>query len=697
MRHLLRACGLVLLVTGVRLGAPPAGAQAVARSENRESPARGLLHGGEPTRTSPLARRVPFLAQTPRLCGGAAAAMVERYWGKLGVYAEDYADLVRPEEGGIRFSDLMQRLESRGWTATALRESPGAVGTLVEAGVPIITLVEPNPDGRHYVVVVSWGREVVAFHDPARGPDVRQSRSAFLDEWAATGYRGIVIRPDSAGGIRKSAGAEDSGGATADKAGGPGDGGSDSEEKSRAGPLGNGTPVLDLLRASRRAFDNRRYREASDLARRAASIDPTRRNAWRILAASRFLEGRSQGALFAWNRIGMPRVDLIQVRGASRTPEPLVLERLGVKNREILTPAKMRLATRRAASLPSVGRARVDYSPNVDGSVEVAVHVLERRAPWESWAGVSGVLLKGLTRGELALQVPGFLGEGEAFNVDGRWRAPRREVGIEYAAAPSFARGVLIVRGSWGRELYASPQHGAGPTPGRSREAEAWTRMSLGVRDWIRPDLEAGLRILTSRWQEGGRYVGLGVSSLALLDAAAVGLRAGAEGWMGLQGQGAFSLLDGEARWRTSPVPPRSSLSMEARAGVAVASGGTPRSLRPGAGLGVIRPYLLRAHPLAQDGAVRPERLARGIGYAGMTLLGPGWRSGPIRAVPGAFADLAAPWGIAAGSGWDLDVGFSARVSVLATGGWLELSVARGLRDGAHAVSLSWTESWWPQ
>ena len=49
---------------------------------------------------------VPFVAQGPLLCGGAAAAMVERFWGARGVYGEDYQDLVREAEGGIRTSEL---------------------------------------------------------------------------------------------------------------------------------------------------------------------------------------------------------------------------------------------------------------------------------------------------------------------------------------------------------------------------------------------------------------------------------------------------------------------------------------------------------------------------------------------------------------------------------------------------------------
>jgi len=694
LKRILPLCVLVLLATGGYPGPSPVGAQGVAGEAGE--PGRGLLFQGDEPEGSVLAHLVPFLAQPPLLCGGAAAAMVERYWGRFGVYAEDYQDLVRPQEGGIRFSDLAEELKARGWRVTVVRESPERTSQLVAEGVPVIALLEPDPNLRHYVVVVEWTDESVGYHDPARGPDIRQPTPDFLDDWRATGFRGIVIVPDTSGGSRRTLrGPEEP------RVAPPGVGGSTDARESAGSPGENVSAAAPArprgpLRLAREAFEDGRYGQASSLAEGVAHETPSNRSAWRILAASRYLDGRPLDALSAWNRIGMPRVDLIRVMGAHHTPEPLILRRLGTRNREILTPEALRLASRRAASLPAVERARTDYSPNADGSVEVRVHLLERRAAWESWTGATGALLEGLTRGDLTLEVPGLLGEGELFQVGGRWRSPRREMGILFAAAPSFAPGVVTVQGAWGREVFAGPEGMVEPSARGPREREEWTRVSLGLRDWIRPDLEAGLRILTGRWKARGRFVGLGASSFVLREGATLGIRLRAEGWKGMDGHNSFAVLDGEARWRTSRLP-GTSLSAESRAGLALTSVGAPRSMQPGAGLGIIRPYLLRAHPLTQDGAVREERLARGIGYAGATLLGPAWRTGPIRFVAGPFADLAAPWGDQTAQGWDLDVGLTARVSVLATGGWLQFSVARGLRDGAHAVSLSWTESWWPE
>ena len=44
---------------------------------------------------------VPFLPQTEALCGGAAAAMVFRYWGDAHADVQEFAPLVDRRAGGI--------------------------------------------------------------------------------------------------------------------------------------------------------------------------------------------------------------------------------------------------------------------------------------------------------------------------------------------------------------------------------------------------------------------------------------------------------------------------------------------------------------------------------------------------------------------------------------------------------------------
>ena len=53
---------------------------------------------------------VPFISQSEALCGGAAAAMVLRYWGERGLTAESFSHLVDRSAAGIRTDALVNEL-----------------------------------------------------------------------------------------------------------------------------------------------------------------------------------------------------------------------------------------------------------------------------------------------------------------------------------------------------------------------------------------------------------------------------------------------------------------------------------------------------------------------------------------------------------------------------------------------------------
>ena len=60
---------------------------------------------------------VPFMAQPPALCGGAAVSMVLRYWGVGDVFPQDFAPLVSESDGGIFTGVLARSVGDRGWIA----------------------------------------------------------------------------------------------------------------------------------------------------------------------------------------------------------------------------------------------------------------------------------------------------------------------------------------------------------------------------------------------------------------------------------------------------------------------------------------------------------------------------------------------------------------------------------------------------
>src|SRR5690348_4541999 len=63
---------------------------------------------------------VPYVTQTADLCGGAAVAMVFRYWGNSSVAVRDFAPLVDASQKGIPTTELVRAVTGRGWRATLL-------------------------------------------------------------------------------------------------------------------------------------------------------------------------------------------------------------------------------------------------------------------------------------------------------------------------------------------------------------------------------------------------------------------------------------------------------------------------------------------------------------------------------------------------------------------------------------------------
>src|SRR5262245_23961868 len=70
---------------------------------------------------------VPFVSQTEALCGGAAVAMVQRYWGAREVSAADFGSLLDPGANGLAASRLVDAVQRKGWQATALGGTPDLI------------------------------------------------------------------------------------------------------------------------------------------------------------------------------------------------------------------------------------------------------------------------------------------------------------------------------------------------------------------------------------------------------------------------------------------------------------------------------------------------------------------------------------------------------------------------------------------
>ncbi|MBI3049484.1 MAG: C39 family peptidase [Acidobacteria bacterium] len=142
---------------------------------------------------------VPFISQSELLCGGAAAAMVLRYWGERQVSAEAFVHLVDRSAAGIRTGALVADLRRRGWSAHGVEGDETAVRMELARGRPVLMLIEDRPSAFHYVVTVAWHPRAVIFHDPARGPFRVMSTAEFARRWRAARRWMAVVAPGAAG------------------------------------------------------------------------------------------------------------------------------------------------------------------------------------------------------------------------------------------------------------------------------------------------------------------------------------------------------------------------------------------------------------------------------------------------------------------------------------------------------------------
>ena len=105
-----------------------------------------------------LAMDVPYLAQTDALCGGAAAAMVFRYWGDVHADPQEFAPIVDRRAGGIANGALVDAVRRRGWQAVALAGGSADLQARLDARQPADvdrSLALARIPGRRYELVKS--------------------------------------------------------------------------------------------------------------------------------------------------------------------------------------------------------------------------------------------------------------------------------------------------------------------------------------------------------------------------------------------------------------------------------------------------------------------------------------------------------------------------------------------------------------
>lgn len=619
---------------------------------------------------------VPFISQSEALCGGAAAAMVLRYWGETGLTAETFAPLVDRSAAGIRTDALAGDVRARGFGATELDRRSTVIQQQLAQGRPIIALIEDRPGTFHYVVVVAWHDRGVVFHDPARAPfrvvgvEEFERRWARADRWALVVTRSGTPAPPPLSTAAPApatscdelvqAGVMEAQANNLDAA---------EQALTRALSCPGRAPLREL--AGVRLLQ-RRWSDVEALASSAVAQDQSDAYAWKLLGTSRFVSSDTDAALDAWNRAGEPLVDLIRVDGLDRTRQRPIERMLAMAPNQLLTRDRLQRARRQIAELPAAARTGVTYVPASGGAAQVRVAVVERSLFPVTPIELAAIAIPAIASREIASGISSPSGGGERI-VFG-WRfwpdRPRYSLGIRTPAP-------------WGGTLGVTGTIEEQPFTDMAVSSAHRSAIEVVVSRWMsgRSRIEAGGGM--DRWRGGGTFAAIR-SAYRFLDASErVDLRAEGRGWLGDR---AFSTWQLASLLRSAANP--TGFAVVGRAALSAASARVPLDQWPAGDSGKARPLLLRAHPLIDDGAIRTGRIGRTV-FATSVEGQYWWSKGPLRVAPAVFIDAGRTSRRLSGDPiTDFDTGVGLRARVPGLTGTLRLDAARGLRDGSTALSL---------
>jgi hypothetical protein len=630
--------------------------------------------------------------------------MVLRYWGKVGVLAEDFAPLVAPREAGIRTEVLVEAVEAYGWTALPMLGSPGDIASHVAHGRPVIALIRTGADAYHYVVVVGWANGWVILHDPNTRPFRVMRQGEFAALWSGSGDWALLVLPPHR--------TELEGASDATSAAPPlraaldvcdvmvdegirlaqqGDT-AEAELEFRAAQSLRPTSAAPLRERAGLRFRAEDWVGAGRLAERALALDPDDSHAWRLLAGSRYLAGDVEGALQAWNHVSEPRTDLTRIDGLTRIRFSAVAGQLDLSPGRLLTPRAFRQARRRLAELPAQMESRLGWRPVPGGMAQVNVTLLERPplfgGPWD----VGSMGIKALAGREITLDVASPTGNGELWTGGWSWWTDRPRVSLTLAVpAPGGWPGIWRLGGFWERQTYASHAFsGSESATHASPRREERRRTALSFSDWPGPDLRIEIGAALDEWKDRGSHLSLGggAETRWARDRLALGVQV--ERWISLKSKAPFGAGGLSIAWSADGLDRCD--AWQGGLGVSSTTWDAPLALWSGAGTGYGRAALLRAHPLLNGGVIQGRAFGRTLVHGTVEKQMWPWTFGPLRLGWALFVDGARPWGTG-GNGrtpWQLDVGTGIRLRGLGMKGRIRIDAARGLVDGESAVSIGW-------
>ena len=657
---------------------------------------------------------VPFLPQTDAMCGGAAAAMVFRYWGDAHADVQEFAKLVDRRAGGIVTTALVGAVTARGWRAGRITGSLDALKARIADRQPVVVLVPERGNRYHYVVVTGAAGDEILIHDPSWGPSRSMRAADFERAWRAAGFWSLVILPPAAGLASTASSTIESSNTSSPASIGACDARlAQAIAEVRERGLDRADDLLGRVHAecphaagplhelSGVRFAQRRWAEAESLARAALERDPADAYALDILGSSLFMRDDAVGALRAWNRIDKPRVNLVRIEGMRRMRQQTLADILGIRANTLLDADRFELARRRVSDLPGQSGAAVKVRPEADGFATVDVVVTEQPVLPRGAVQWVGAGARAAIDRELALTVRGG-GQGEVWSAKWRWWNNRPAVSVAFAA-PGRGRlpGVWRVEGSWQAESYATDPAQLTPLIRQTR-----TRGELSVSDWLTGRLRYSLSAGLDAWRGAGSFAApeVGADRKALSIGGVlerrffgdlIALSGDAGRWYAVDGGRSFDSAGARVSARSS----NDALGwvFAGTTGAIRVSDEAPLGVWPGAGEGRARRPLVRAHPLLDDGIIPvggASVFGRTLGYGSVEAQR--WLARPalVRIAPAVFVDLARASRRGADAGGasqaQIDAGGGVRVKVPGAAGVMRIDVARGLRDGATALTVGW-------
>ncbi len=641
---------------------------------------------GEPILT------VPFLPQTEALCGGAATAMVYRFWGDRHADVQQFAPLVDRRAGGIRDVTLVAAIRAQGWHAEPRAGSLDLLRATLANGRPPILLIEDRPSRYHFVVGVGLTDRDVVVHDPTWGPARRLPIARFTRAWNAAGWWMLIITPQAA--PRELAtpitpptvvaastsvcdrlldGALD-----------------DIERKGLAAADAALAPVLEQCPASAGPLRElggvrlaqRRYADAAMLSRQALQLAADDGYARDVLASSLFLQNDVTGAVREWNLVGKPKLDRVDIVGLTRARYALIARITGLQPNTLLTPAQFSLATRALEQLPDRVASNVTLRPDGDGFATATAAIQETsRLPRGAVEWAAAGIQTAVNR-ELVTMLAGWSGQGELWSASWRWWENRPRVAASFAA-PLTGRwpGVWRVEAAWERQHYAAAT---------TRLREERRTGVVSVRNWFRPNTRYELRTGLDAWNSNRHAIVAGGTLEQRLFGERISIVGAADRWFTMGDAAAFSNASALVTVRSRRDTRGIVLTGLVRADAASAA--APLALWSGAGEGRGRPGLLRAHRMLDEGVIDAPVFGRRSASTNIELQR--WSLMPLVAIGVAgFLDAAIAADRLVGTERDpflLDAGIGLRARMPGRPGTFRIDYAHGIRDGAHRISAGW-------